>query len=210
MGPIAQPDGHDPPGLIGELVPSITAMVDEIVVGFEDAIGEPVVAHELPDVFLGVEFGAFRRQGDDGDVGRHGEAHRHVPACLIDQEHGVGTRRDGLGDRGEMQVHCLGIADGQDQGRALALFRADGAEDVCRGGALITGSARAGAALRPPAGDLVLLADARLVLEPNLYCLDVDRLFARDFVQTRGEVFLKSSIAPSRWAWWRGRAESLR
>ena len=30
-------------------------MVDEIVVGFEDAIGEPVVAHELPDVFHRVE-----------------------------------------------------------------------------------------------------------------------------------------------------------
>ena len=71
-------------------------------------------------------------------------------------------------------------------------------------------SARAGAALGPPARDLVLLADARLVLEPNLYCLDVDRLFARDLVQARGKVFLKSSIALAAWAWWRGRAESLR
>jgi len=25
-------------------------MIEEIVVGFEDAIGQPVVAHELPDV----------------------------------------------------------------------------------------------------------------------------------------------------------------
>ena len=52
---MAQSDGHNPPGLIGEFVPSITAMVDEIVVGFEDAIGEPVVAHELPDVLHRVE-----------------------------------------------------------------------------------------------------------------------------------------------------------
>jgi len=35
--------------LIDELVPSLAAVVDEIVVGFEDAVGEPVVAHELPD-----------------------------------------------------------------------------------------------------------------------------------------------------------------
>ena len=116
----------------------------------------------------------------------------------------------GLGDLHEMQVHRLGIAGRQDQGRALALFRADGAEDICRGGALIAGSARAGAALRPAAGDLVLLADPSFVLEPNLYRLDIDRLPVRDCLQARGEVFLKSSITPSACAWWRGRAESLR
>ena len=35
---------------IDELVPCLAAVIDEIVVGFEDTIGEPVVAHELPDV----------------------------------------------------------------------------------------------------------------------------------------------------------------
>ena len=200
MRPLAQSDGHDVPGLVDELVPGVAAVVDEIVVGFEDAVGEPVVAHELPDVFDRVELGAFRRQGDNGDVGWHNESRRHVPASLIDQEDGVGTRRDGLGDLREMQVHRLGIAGGQDKGRALALFWADSSEDIGRSSALIAGSARAGAALGPSARDLVLLADARLILEPNLYVLDVDRLFARDLVQTRGEVFLKSSIAPSAWA----------
>ena len=109
----------------------------------------------------------------------------------------MGARRDGLGDLGEVQVHRLGIAGGQNEGRTLALLRADGAEDVGRGGALIAGRTWACAALGPPACDFVLLADARLVLEPNFYCLDFDRLFARDFFQTRGEVFLKSSIAPA-------------
>jgi hypothetical protein len=109
-----------------------------------------------------------------------------------------------------MQVHRLGVAGGQDQSDALALLGADSAEDVGRGGALIAGRAGAGTALRPAARDLVLLADARFVLEPNLYDFDVDRLFARNFVQASAEVFLKSSIAPSTWAWWRGRAESLR
>ena len=66
---------------------------------------------------------------------------------------------------------------------------------------MIAGRAGAGAALGPAARDLVLLADARFVLEPNLYGVDVDRLFARDFTQARGEVFLKSSIAPATWAW---------
>jgi hypothetical protein len=185
-------------------------MVDEIVVGFEDAVREPVVAHKLPDVFDRIELGAFRRQRNDGDVGWHGEVCRGVPACLVNQEHGVRAGCHRLRDLGEMQVHRLGIAGGQDQGRALALLRADGTEDVGRSGALITGSARAGAALGPAPRDFVLLADPRLILEPNLYCLDSDRLVARDLFQARGEAFLKSSIAPAACAWWRGRAESLR
>jgi len=208
--PLAQSDGHDLPGLIEELVPCLAAVVDEIVIGFEDTVRKPVVAHKLPDVFDRVELRAFRWQGDNSDVGWHDEARRHVPASLIDQEDGVSTGRDGLGNLREVQVHCLGVAGRQDQRRALALLRADRAEDVGGGGALITRRAGAGATLRPAAGDLILLTDTRLVLEPNLYCLDVDCLFARDLVQARGEVFLKSSIAPSACAWWRGRAESLR
>jgi hypothetical protein len=73
---MAQTDGHDAPGLLDELVPSVAAVIDEIVVGFEDTVREPVVAHELPDVLDRIEFGAFRRQGDDGDVGRHDETRR--------------------------------------------------------------------------------------------------------------------------------------
>ena len=123
-----------------------------------------------------------------------------MPSGLIDEEDGVGSWCDPLCDFSQMQVHRLGIAGGQDQGRALALLRADRTEDVGRGGALIAGRARTGAALGPSACDLVLLADARFILEPNLYCLDVDRLFARDFIQARREAFLKSSITPSAWA----------
>jgi hypothetical protein len=53
----------------------------------------------------------------------------------------------------------------------LPSFEADCAEDLGRGGALIAGPTRTGAALLPTAGDLVLPANALLVLEPNLYCL---------------------------------------
>jgi hypothetical protein len=44
---LAQSNGHDAPGLIDELVPSLAAVIDEIIVGFEDAIGEPIIAHVL-------------------------------------------------------------------------------------------------------------------------------------------------------------------
>ena len=79
-------------------------MVDEIVVGFEDAVGEPVVAHELPDVLDRVELWALRRQQNDGDIGRHEEARGQVPAGLVDQEDGVGSGRDGCGDLGEVEA----------------------------------------------------------------------------------------------------------
>jgi hypothetical protein len=120
-----------------------------------------------------------------------------MPSGLIDEKDGVGSWCDRLGDFREVQVHRFGIAKGQDQGGALALFRADGTEDVGRCGSLIPWSARASAALGPPAGDLVLLADTSLVLEPNFYLADIDRFFARDFIQARWELFLKVSMAPS-------------
>ena len=106
----------------------------------------------------------------------------------------------GLGDLHEMQVHRLGIAGGQDQSCTLALLWADRAEDVGGCGALVAGRAWSGAALGPPPRNLVLLADARLVRKPDFYLVAVDRLLTRDGIQARGEVFLKSSIAPSAWA----------
>jgi hypothetical protein len=195
--PLAQSDGHDAPGLIDELVPSVAAMVDEIVVGFEDAVREPVVAQKLPDVFDRIELGAFWRQRNDGDICGHDEAGRQVPASLIDQEDGMGSGRNRFGDLCKMQVHRLAVAGRQDQGRALALLGADRAEDVGGSGTLVARRTGAGAALRPAASDFVLLADAGLVGEPDFYCIAVDALLARDRLQTGGEAFLKSSIAPA-------------
>ena len=133
-----------------------------------------------------------------------------MPAGLVNKQGGVSAGRDLSGDLGEMQVHRLRVTSGQNERRALALFWTDRAEDVGRRRALIVRGARPRAPLGPSSRDLVLLPNARLVLEPNLYCLDSDGLFARDFIQARRESFLKSSITPSAWAWWRGRAESLR
>lgn len=38
MCPLAQSDGHDAPGLIDEFVPSVAAVVDDILVGLEDPV----------------------------------------------------------------------------------------------------------------------------------------------------------------------------
>ncbi len=43
MRPFSHPDGHDDPGLFDEAVPNVTAMVEDILIGREDPIREPVV-----------------------------------------------------------------------------------------------------------------------------------------------------------------------
>jgi hypothetical protein len=53
---------------------------------------------------------------------------------------------------------------------------------------LIFRGARARASLGPAARDLVLLADARLVGEPDLYGAVIDAGFAPDLLQARREV----------------------
>jgi hypothetical protein len=61
MSPIAKADGHDAPWLIGELVPGMAAMVDDVVVAGEDPVGEPVIADELSDVLLRIQLLGARR-----------------------------------------------------------------------------------------------------------------------------------------------------
>ena len=109
----------------------------------------------------------------------------------------MGARRDLGGDFGQVQVHRLGVAARHDEGGALAVSGTDRAEDIGRGGSLIFRRAGARSALGPTAGDLVLLADPRLVGEPEFYRAGIDALFAPDLFQAGGEIFLKSPIAPS-------------
>src|SRR3546814_10163350 len=68
-----------------------------------------------------------------------------------------------------MQGHGFGIAEGQYQPRALAVFRADRAEDIGRFRPLILWRRWPRPTSGPAPGDLVLLADPRFVLEPYLY-----------------------------------------
>ena len=109
----------------------------------------------------------------------------------------MGSGRDRFGDLRKMQVHRLAVANRQNQGRALARVGADRAEDVGGSGPLVARRAGASATLGPAAGDLVLLADAGLVGEPDFYRVAVDRLRACDCLQARGKTFLKFSIAPA-------------
>ena len=137
MRPLAQADGHSAPRLVDEAVPGEAAMVEDVVIGFEDAIREPVVAHELPDVFHRVQFGAFRWQRQQRDVLWHDECCGAVPSGLIEEQHGVGSRRDRRRDFRQMQRHPRAVAAGQDERRTLALGRTDRTVNVGRRRTLI-------------------------------------------------------------------------
>jgi hypothetical protein len=196
MSPSAHTDGHDAPRLVAQFVPGVATQIDDLIVGFEDSVREPVVTHELPDVFDGVQFGRLRRQGQDGDVFGHLQFRRRMPTGLIENENGMRVRIDGGTDRRQMGVHRLGIAPGQDKTDAFALLRTDRPKDIGRLGALIAWCAWPCSAFGPAPRQLVLLADPRLVLKP-----DFDR-YARmearaDRRQLGGEVFLNASTANS-------------
>ncbi len=85
-------------------------MIENVFVGLEDPVRKPIVAHELPDVLDGIELGAFGRQQDDGDVGRHDELVREVPSGLVDKQRRVSTRGDRIRDLGQVEVHGVGVA----------------------------------------------------------------------------------------------------
>ena len=188
----------------------MAAVRRDVVVVVEHAVGQPVVAHELPDVLHDIQLGTFGWQRQERDVGRYLDLAGEMPSGLIKQQDRVPSCPHHGADLGQMQVHARGSAEGQDQRCAGSLARADGAEDV--GGRItqILRSRRPGAAPCPAASDLVLLADPGLIGEPDLYRIAADALVLGDACQRGGEVFLKASTAPAAWAWCLGRAESLR
>ena len=58
------------PRLIDERVPGVAAVIDDVIDGFENSVRQPILPHELPDIFLAVEFGRAWRELQEGDVDR--------------------------------------------------------------------------------------------------------------------------------------------
>ena len=87
-------------------------MVEDVVVGFEDAVREPIVAHELPDVLDRIELGRFRRQRQERDVVWDGKSLRDMPSRLIKKKDGVRAGRDRKRDFLQMKRHGFTVAGG--------------------------------------------------------------------------------------------------
>ena len=93
-----------------------------------------------------------------------------------------------------MQVHGLEADVRHDQGCADPSRRANGTEQIGPGEAAITLDARAGSPFGPDAGQRVLLADARFILEPNFDGPAGKRLWDRG-VGEGSEIFLRNNHA---------------
>jgi hypothetical protein len=120
LSPLAVSDGDDALRDADQLIPCITAMIDDFLIGMKDAVGEPVFPHELPDIFDGIEFRAFGRQWNDADIVGYDERRGHMPPGLIHEHDRMGSGLHGSSNFSEMQVHCVSIAEGQDKTCALA------------------------------------------------------------------------------------------
>jgi len=49
--------------MIDEFFPGVAAVIDDILVGLEDSVREPVLAHELPDILDGFSSGHLAGSG---------------------------------------------------------------------------------------------------------------------------------------------------
>ena len=156
-------------GLRREPTPRIATGIDDILVGFEDAVAEFVAAQVGPDILDGIEFGAVGRQVQEGDVVGDAQLVAFlVPAGAVDCEHGVRSGGDIRADLREVEIHHLGVGERQHQRGPDAAGRADRTEDIGPIVALIAGGRGPRAALGPDPGQGSLLADAGLVLPPEL------------------------------------------
>ena len=117
-----------------------------------------------------------------------------VPAGLIEDENGVGARGDLGGDLVKMKLHGFAVAGRQHQGSAGSALRAYRPEHIGGLGALVLDGARSRPLASPAVGELVLLPDPHLVLEPHLYrCARGEPRV--DFRHASGKVFLNASMA---------------
>ena len=83
MGPLPDSNRHDEPGAIDQFVPVEAAMVDDVFVASEDPVGEPVVAHILPNALDRIELGRLGREGNERHVFGRLQLRRDVPTSPV-------------------------------------------------------------------------------------------------------------------------------
>lgn len=108
-----------------------------------------------------------------------------MPAGPVQQQHSVGALGDSGGNLVDVELHGLGIGEGQRQAGTDAPGRADGAEQIGAFVALVGGLYRPCAASGSLPNQAVLLADASLVLEPDLDRLSTGYAADMSFEQAR-------------------------
>jgi hypothetical protein len=191
-------EGFDPAGIAGDALPSLADGIDDGVVVGPEAVREEAFLEVEPEALYGVQLGGVGGQEDGGDVLGHDEVARAMPAGAVHNEHGVRAWGHLAAELVEEGLHDVGPDDRQDQAEGGVALRADGAEQVDGGVALVFDSRGAGAALEPSSAVAAGLADPGLVLQPDFDALGLG-MGRRGFGDQIAEFFLKS-------AWARGSA----
>ena len=117
-----------------------------------------------------------------------------MPAGTVDNDDGMGVRRDGSADFDKMKVHGLGVDIGHDQSCPHIPRRTDGAKDIGVRMPLIAPYTRARPLSCPDARQCAFLSDTRFVLEPDFNGFSPGSA-GEDFRDLGSEVFLKASWA---------------
>ena len=212
MRPVAEADGHDAPGLVDELCPSLAAAVDDVLIGGEHPVRQPVVAQELPDVLDRVQLG--ERGGSGSRVTLAGMTRLAAP-CQPAWSSSTTAWQPGSTAR-LISAMCSLIAAVSHFGltspapfpilvqRLAGQIAPKMVAEAVRWSCGARGLVPRRAPSCPAPRDVVLLADPGLVpslrsgqaLPPQLYG-GAGRQRGGDRLKAGGEAFLKCSIAPS-------------
>lgn len=167
MRPRSEANGCDTPRLGFKFAPSVATVGDDIFVVFEDAVREPVVTHELPEIFDGIEFRASWRQWQEGNIVGNDECSCCMPASLIKHENAVSVWADVCGDDFQMLCHGVAIGPRHDQASSFTVTGADRAKQPDRSCALIFWGTWPRPTLGPTPREFGFLPYAGFVLEPD-------------------------------------------
>lgn len=157
--------------LFGEGIPGFATSVNDSLGVVEETERQEAFAQVEPNPLDGVELRAVWRERDQGDVAWEVGLAELVPTGTVEHDDGVGVRIQGLGEGVEEQPGGAGGDLRQDEREVVAGSWPHGAEDV---GPLVSPIAdpwRPLAAQPPAMADPAFVADARLVLEPELKAL---------------------------------------
>ena len=199
-------DGLDPFGIETGLLPCVAGRLAQVVVVVVGAVGPVVATEVVPEVFDGVEFGASRRQRDQRQVLRRLELAAGVEAGLIPEHHHVHIGIDLVGELFKEGVDGLGVECGGEQADGLAGLGTGGAQDVEVLVAGLFDRRRTRTSSGPLAAQRALLAEAGLVLEPELDPLA--GMLGGGLRHKFGRFFLNASIAAGSFFSCRGRGIS--
>ena len=161
-------------------IPRRHSCFDDGSAGVEPSIASLVTTQLGPDVFDRVQLQAVWRQVQKRDFVRHAQlVPCLVPAGAFDAQQCVRTGGNAGADLGQVQVHHGRVRERQHQDGAGAAGRADGAEQVSPGVALIPKCREPRAAFSPYTRQRALLTDPRFVLPPKLERLAAGVLWQR-------------------------------